>query len=160
MATVSAGWLSQLAKAIAQRVNQLNTFTQTVTKSFHVVACYTCGGLFGINDELHNRAVVNKEGIVYCPACGLTTYWFGKSPVEKVREEMQRKLDVAKRRADGQEQRAYRAENSLRATKGVVTRMKKRAANGVCPCCHRTFKQLVRHMDRKHPGYVASVNIS
>jgi len=43
---------------------------------------------------------------------------------------------------------------SLSATKGVVTRMKSRAANGVCPCCKRSFQNLKRHMTTKHPKFV------
>jgi hypothetical protein len=26
-------------------------------------------------------------------------------------------------------------------------------ANGVCPCCNRTFQNLARHMAGKHPDY-------
>lgn len=37
--------------------------------------------------------------------------------------------------------------------KGVATRLKNRAAHGVCPCCNRTFQQLARHMSAKHPDF-------
>lgn len=39
------------------------------------------------------------------------------------------------------------------ATKGNVTKLKNRAANGVCPCCKRTFENLARHMQTKHPNF-------
>ncbi|HYC31767.1 MAG TPA: hypothetical protein VEB59_05720, partial [Gemmatimonadales bacterium] len=42
---------------------------------------------------------------------------------------------------------------SLRSTKGVVTKIKRRVAGGVCPCCNRTFSDLARHMSGKHPGW-------
>lgn len=45
------------------------------------------------------------------------------------------------------------AERSIAAMKGVVTKMKKRTANGVCPCCTRSFTDLRRHMASKHPGF-------
>lgn len=38
-------------------------------------------------------------------------------------------------------------------TKGVVTRTRNRIANGVCPCCDRSFTNLQRHMASKHPDY-------
>ena len=38
--------------------------------------------------------------------------------------------------------------------KGQVTRIKKRVANGVCPCCNRTFKDLAAHMSTQHPDYI------
>ncbi len=34
-----------------------------------------------------------------------------------------------------------------------MTKVKKRAANGVCPCCNRTFSDLARHMKAKHPDF-------
>lgn len=47
------------------------------------------------------------------------------------------------------------AQHQSRAFKGVVTKLKKRAANGVCPCCNRTFVDLARHMAGKHPTFLA-----
>lgn len=41
------------------------------------------------------------------------------------------------------------------AAKGQITKIKKRASNGICPCCNRTFSDLARHMGTKHPNYVA-----
>jgi hypothetical protein len=32
-------------------------------------------------------------------------------------------------------------------------RQSKRSAAGVCPCCHRSFVQLARHMKTKHPEH-------
>lgn len=48
-----------------------------------------------------------------------------------------------------------KAEASLKATKGVVTRLSKRASAGTCPCCNRTFKQLAAHMATKHQTFTA-----
>ena len=44
-------------------------------------------------------------------------------------------------------------EKRLSATKGVVTRIKRRIQHGVCPCCTRSFRDLQLHMDQKHPEY-------
>ena len=44
-------------------------------------------------------------------------------------------------------------ENRRRAEKAAKSRLKNRIAVGVCPCCHRTFRQLARHMATKHPDY-------
>lgn len=43
-------------------------------------------------------------------------------------------------------------DETLRLQKSVK-RAKKRTANGVCPCCHRTVKQMAAHMKTKHPEY-------
>lgn len=37
--------------------------------------------------------------------------------------------------------------------KGEVTKLKKRIANGVCPCCKRSFCNLAAHMKTQHPEY-------
>lgn len=39
------------------------------------------------------------------------------------------------------------------ATKGQLTRVRKRIAAGVCPCCNRTFQNVARHMAGQHPDY-------
>lgn len=46
-------------------------------------------------------------------------------------------------------------EHQLRATKGVVTKFRRRVGNGVCPCCTRTFTNLSRHMTTNHPDFKA-----
>lgn len=39
------------------------------------------------------------------------------------------------------------------ATKGQLTKTRKRVAGGVCPCCNRSFVNLGRHMAGQHPDY-------
>ncbi len=142
----------------------MTTFTQYLVKTFHVVNCAGCGAAFGINDSLYLRAVIEKQRSVYCPSCGVKFHWEGKTPVQTVREEMQRKLNVANSRADNQEvdarrqkKRAEIAVKSLSATKGVVTKMKNRVSKGACPVpgCKRSFdkSRLERHIKSKHPDY-------
>ena len=48
---------------------------------------------------------------------------------------------------------ARAAERSNRALRGHLTRQRKRAAAGMCPCCRRTFENVARHMESQHPGY-------
>lgn len=71
---------------------------------------------------------------------------------ENLEQKLKRREDeLARTRADRDQVKA-----SNRALKGVVTRTKKRVGNGVCPCCNRTFQQLARHMEAKHPEYADS----
>lgn len=52
------------------------------------------------------------------------------------------------------EQRRLESERRAHAaTKGQLTKTKKRIANGVCPCCNRSFANLERHMAGQHPDY-------
>lgn len=41
----------------------------------------------------------------------------------------------------------------LNKAKQDASRQRKRAANGVCPCCRRTFANVARHMKGQHPDY-------
>jgi predicted RNA-binding Zn-ribbon protein involved in translation (DUF1610 family) len=131
----------------------MTAFTRFITETFHVVSCYTCGVSFGIVEEMYNRAVKNKEGSVYCPACGNQTCWRGETEAQR----LQKELDCEKaRRADDKrylESRIESANNHLRAEKAAKTRIKNRVANGVCPCCNRTFVNLQNHMKSQHPAF-------
>lgn len=141
------------------------TFTRTISETFHVIGCASCGANFGINDDVYRRAVKNHSGSVYCPSCGRQTDWPGKTRVEEVREQMQRKLNVVNNRLACQEaktmketNRAKRAKKSLTATKGVLTKIKKRLISGACPVpgCNRSFtkSRLQRHIEEKHPDFL------
>jgi hypothetical protein len=43
------------------------------------------------------------------------------------------------------------------AGKAQVTKLKKRASAGVCPCCNRTFSNMARHMAHQHPEFDSKV---
>jgi len=131
----------------------MTTFTQIITETFQVVRCYTCSVPFGITDEIYRRVVTDAKGSIYCPACGKETCWRESEDQKRIKE-LERKL--AWEASEVARQKACRdsVEASLAATKGVVTRLKRRVSAGTCPCCQRTFKQLAAHMKFKHPNYV------
>lgn len=90
---------------------------------------------------------------------------YNRSTVDKLREDLalaNKKIETAKQReaelADQirmQAERAAAAERRTSAARGVATRLKNRAAAGVCPCCNRSFSQLRAHMEKQHPGFRA-----
>ena len=130
----------------------MSTFTETIIETFHVVSCYHCGVRFGIESQLHRRVVTEAKGTVYCPACGKESCWRESEDKKRIRE-LERKLQWEASECARQKAARDAAEASLIATKGVVTRMRRRTAAGVCPCCQRTFKQLAAHMKTQHPDY-------
>lgn len=73
--------------------------------------------------------------------------------VDKLRKELETVKTEAARKIDSAWQTANTATSKLREVEQERDRERKRAANGVCPCCKRSFKALRRHMDRKHPEY-------
>lgn len=131
----------------------MSTFTESVIETFRVVSCYSCGVRFGIDSRLYRRVVTDAVGSIYCPTCGEKTCWRESDDQKRIKE-LERKLEWEAKEAARQKAARDEAEASLKATKGVVTRMKRRVSAGTCPCCKRTFKQLSAHMAMKHPDFV------
>lgn len=115
--------------------------------------CPSCAVVFGITEDLEARRRADG-GKFYCP----NGHWmtFGESEAERERKKRVRVeqeaewLRTSRRAALDQ---AETAERRRRAAKGQLTKVKKRVAAGVCPCCNRTFQDLARHMAGQHPDY-------
>lgn len=74
----------------------------------------------------------------------------------KTRERLETEIRHANEEVARQRMYAAMSKRSASAMRGEVTKIKNRAAAGVCPCCHRTISQMARHMATKHPDFVAS----
>lgn len=97
----------------------------------------------------------NDHATFYCPN-GHQQWFPGKSETEKLRDELLRerqKLDQAKADAEYQRNERARAERQASAARGQVTKLKRRASKGMCPCCNRYFGNLHRHMATQHPEF-------
>lgn len=124
--------------------------TQQVTDTLYLETCPTCHVLHGIPLSLRQRALDNPGKSVYCPN-GHSWYFTGKSEADRLREQ----LNAVRSDANHQRERRQRLERRLIAAKGQQTRLRRRIAAGVCPCCKRTFQDLARHMAGQHPTYAA-----
>lgn len=111
-----------------------------------VVETCWCGLGHAIPQSLAEAARKTGQG-VYCP---LGHEWIvGESEVDRLTKKAARLTA----RLDQERQRAATLEASRNALKGEITKAKKRASAGVCPCCNRSFVQLARHMKTKHPDF-------
>jgi hypothetical protein len=101
-------------------------------------------------DEFQQRQHDNGEEVtsIYCPL-GHTYIPSGIGAAERLRRRLASEEDERARVAAERDQ----AQASARARKGAATKARKRSAAAVCPCCHRSFKQLRRHMENKHPDF-------
>ena len=116
------------------------------------IDCGSCGGTYAINERY--RAQKYEEGGCWnCPYCQ-TSWGFAGSEIYKLKEKLRHE---AKRR-EWVERDLKDTENRLRAQKAAKTRLKNRIAAGVCPCCNRSFVNLARHMNTKHPDYAKEKN--
>ena len=111
------------------------------------IECVACGMVFSVPESWEQTKRRDHSGF-FCPN-GHTLSFHCKSDVEKLRDE----LDAQKRATEFQRQQRLHAEQQLSAAKGQITKIKNRVGNGVCPCCNRTFQNLMRHMSTKHPDY-------
>ncbi len=128
----------------------------TLTYSGRLVAtnCW-CGIHYAVPSEFYEMIQRQhrdgrKQTQIYCPL-GHTWEFAGKSKADELAEQLERERKRSKAARD----LLAHEERSHAATRGHLTRTKKRVAHGVCPCCNRTFQQLSRHMANKHPEYVA-----
>lgn len=124
----------------------MNTITYTgVLTTTH---CGVCQIHFAIPQDLYDRCQNDSSKNFWCPNGHKLHY--STDDNERLRQELAR----ANTRALRAQNEAEFNERSRRAVKGHLTRTKKRIANGVCPCCNRSFKDLARHMAGQHPDYV------
>lgn len=114
-----------------------------------VETCCACGTPFGIEHSL--RLNFLRTGKLFTCPNGHEQH-YGNS-IEKQLEETKRQLENERQRADGWKEEAEIKARELKVTRSELTRTKKRVAGGVCPCCHRQFVTLARHMKTKHPDY-------
>lgn len=93
----------------------------------------------------------------YCPS-GHGQQFVDKTAEQERIAKLEAEVTSWKRSHDWEHDRRKRAEedamnlaNSNRALRGVATKLKKRAAAGVCVFCNRTFQNVARHVASKHP---------
>ena len=114
------------------------------TKLF-VEPCIDCGIVFAV-PEGYNNARREDHRTFYCPNGHNLHY-----PQESNAEKFQRLYHEAEKRAGRNYDRAEATERSLVATKGHVTRLRKKVLAGECPFCGQHLRDLERHISRQHP---------
>lgn len=129
--------------------------TLEYTGELTVLTCW-CGMAHAVPSELRRFQLRQKDDgedhAIYCPL-GHAHVPLGTSKW-KIEQE---RAAAAQARAQAIQDQLDSETRSHSATKGQLTKMRKRAASGVCPCCSRTFKQVRRHMVAQHPTEAALV---
>ncbi len=120
-----------------------------ITTSLSVIHCSECNIAFAVDDAVDERWRENGKTF-YCPKGHSQHY--GDSVTKQLQREKKR-LIAEQAKHDQTRAELRETEGRRRAEKGAKTKLKKRIANGVCPCCGRTFENLQRHMTSKHPDF-------
>lgn len=120
------------------------------TLTFKVTYCCNaaCATPIVLPAPVYNRFVEDPSQFFCCPF-GHRQHFSGPSEAEKLKQQ----LDSERQSKEWWIKKADQHSKSALAYKGQVTRIKNRVKNGVCPCCNRTFQNLMRHMATKHPDY-------
>lgn len=123
--------------------------------------CGTCGIIYAMPEDHIARRKQDHEAF-YCPN-GHGRSFTGKNEAELLREQLAAKdreiaavrsrVDTLRNNLDTERESHSATVRSLRATKAVVTRTKKKIVAGRCPCCSTKFKDLAVHMRTEHPNY-------
>jgi hypothetical protein len=128
------------------------TITLQTTLELHI--CPSCGVEWATSERFLDARREDHRSF-YCPN-GHGLSFPQQNDLDKALSEIEKykKLYQQEQRyAAGVLGERNAAQRSLSATKGVLTRTKTRIANGVCPCCNRSFANLHTHMQAKHPDY-------
>lgn len=127
--------------------------TITEIRTFTILTCYKCGVDFGMPARMEEKRRQDK-GSFWCP--NGHSQAFVTSTEQILRAELASAKE-SKKWAEESRDRARRDadyfKNSRNGYKGQLTKIKKRVAHGVCPCCTRTFQDLARHMETEHPDF-------
>lgn len=111
--------------------------------------CY--GTVFGMEQDFRSNRLRDHKSF-YCPN-GHSQAYTGKTEEQKLREQLEaaQRAKIRTREALDQERRSHAA------TKGVLTKTRKRAVHGVCPGCKRSFANVAAHVANQHPELKAAV---
>ena len=124
----------------------------------HVLSCGGCGVMFAMPETMFQKRLEDHKGF-FCPN-GHSRYFSGPSEAEKLRkqlEEKQAQLERERQALNYYSDALSSEKRSHAATKGNLTKTKKRAAAGLCPAgCRRNFVQMGRHLRNQHPDFVGA----
>lgn len=113
-----------------------------------------CNIIFGLERNHYDRLHRSHETF-FCPA-GHRRCWPGESDIERA-ERLKREADQNaaywRDRSIAERADAKRSERRVLAYQGHLGKLRKRIANGVCPCCKRTFSNVARHIANQHPDF-------
>ncbi len=123
------------------------SYTYTEQLTMVIEECVRCGIVFGVTRS-YQRQLKDKGINFYCPN------GHGQSYTETAEMRLNQKLREIQGQLAQKELEIIAEAKAREVEYRKVKRLEKRMANGVCPCCHRQFIQMTRHMRTKHPEFV------
>lgn len=116
--------------------------TIPTTGELVVTSCW-CGIQYAVPRDFYRWHCDDKSRPSHCPL-GHPGY---------IRTTTQQRLEQAEARERHLADQLHAAEAEAEARRVQLIRDRHRFANGVCPCCNRSFENVARHMKTQHPDY-------
>lgn len=116
---------------------------------FEIVHCCDCGMAFAMTTDFQRRRREDRK-LFHCPA-GHPQHYTGETEAARLKRDLERKQEML----EAAQARASRAEQEKQQAARAHRKMRQRVANGVCPCCNRTFQNLMAHMKSQHPEFAS-----
>lgn len=113
------------------------------------VVCCECGVEFGMPDYVV-KVRRQDQANLYCPMGHQQIFSRTYQSEMKI---LQDKVNALAASREHEHQQRLAAEATTTRLRKQQARERRRASAGVCPCCHRTFIAIARHMKTKHPDY-------
>lgn len=105
-----------------------------------------CGMDFAMTEDFYLHTKETGE-TWYCPK-GHPRVWGGETTTRQLERSQAQKRHL--------EDQLSAAVADAERTRVELLRERQRFANGVCPCCNRSFENVRRHMKSQHPEYDVS----
>lgn len=118
--------------------------------NFEVEHCCNCGIAFAMTADFRRRRLEDHKSF-YCPS-GHGQHYAGKTEAQKLRDELERKQAAL----EAERGRAIALQAQRDQISKAHRKMRERVRNGVCPCCTRTFQNLMQHMRTEHPDFATN----
>jgi len=115
---------------------------------FTMHECGGCGIPFFAPTKWLNKKM-ESNGSFNCPN-GCNRVFVGKTEADKLKDE----LRAMSERAIKKEEELQNKWLDALGEKNKLEKQLKKVHNGTCPCCKRSFQNLERHMQSKHPELV------
>lgn len=133
----------------------------TYTKQITIVTetCCSCGIAFGLPSDFRGVCLNNPQKSFYCPNGHSMSYAENKE--DRLRKEAEARLAQAEDELKKKREQLADADTVKAIMQKQIdsaARKLKRVHNGVCTCCNRSFTNLRRHIETKHPELVKGRN--
>lgn len=120
------------------------TSTMHFGVEFVLVTCGAggCDQQFGMRRDFYDET---QRGLGWTCPRGHRRRWIGKTTEQE--------LEEAKARETALRDQLDASVREAETVRQQLLRDRQRFANGVCPCCNRSFENVRRHMANQHPDY-------